>query len=598
MVTVASSKAKEIEACLSNPDVDLWRLREFALTSGGLLNDSLRKRAWPKLLGVDCTDKSVVPPNLYNFRPNETGIPSVSEQEQVDRDVVRSSWHLLTPQQRKDWKGEKASQIDKILRIQQTNLASLIKIVLHDAAGQLQYFQGFHDIAAIFLTVLSETVNTRPNTNSSSKKHHSKRKPKYICQLGLASSLLHKISNSHLKDAMQSDFSSLTSAIKIVLFPMIQFFDPVLHEHLEKSGIEPYFAIPWVLTWFSHDVRDTETASRLFDAFLAAHSLFPLYMAVAMILHPLNRQEILNTECDFSAIHLALQHLPRKSCAFRWASMNRHRTTDVEEIVDVDDLDEPILKHEKTAQYFPPPVSFQELIDTAISFMRRLPPRKIIPLASQYRKGSLEPYLKAAPQIYLLKNPPSWALAATMPSDFILEQRRAEMEGNNEVFNDENTGLRQRKRRSSKQLQRQSSKLKTEKEKNIMKNRTNASNTSEPRKASELDLRKDNRDVVVASGMGPEASDGKRRKLIIMGGIVVVALSIALALNKISPEEEMPLIDIGKDSCRSSADGTCVNLDLTSDASSQGSKSKKGWLKSGVKALKLMMGPDAENVLL
>ena len=32
-------------------------------------SDSLRKRAWPKLLGVDCTDKSVVPPNLYNFRP-------------------------------------------------------------------------------------------------------------------------------------------------------------------------------------------------------------------------------------------------------------------------------------------------------------------------------------------------------------------------------------------------------------------------------------------------------------------------------------------------------------------------------------------------
>ena len=33
--------------------VDLWRLRELAVGRGGLLSPSLRKRAWPKLLGID-----------------------------------------------------------------------------------------------------------------------------------------------------------------------------------------------------------------------------------------------------------------------------------------------------------------------------------------------------------------------------------------------------------------------------------------------------------------------------------------------------------------------------------------------------------------
>ena len=45
-------KAEEIEAVLSQDDVDLWRLRELALTEGGLVNDSIRKRAWPKLVGI------------------------------------------------------------------------------------------------------------------------------------------------------------------------------------------------------------------------------------------------------------------------------------------------------------------------------------------------------------------------------------------------------------------------------------------------------------------------------------------------------------------------------------------------------------------
>ena len=32
------AKAEEIDACLSSPNVDLWRLREFALSDGGFLN--------------------------------------------------------------------------------------------------------------------------------------------------------------------------------------------------------------------------------------------------------------------------------------------------------------------------------------------------------------------------------------------------------------------------------------------------------------------------------------------------------------------------------------------------------------------------------
>jgi hypothetical protein len=38
MVSASDSKADEINMVLLEPDVDLWKLRELALTEGGLLN--------------------------------------------------------------------------------------------------------------------------------------------------------------------------------------------------------------------------------------------------------------------------------------------------------------------------------------------------------------------------------------------------------------------------------------------------------------------------------------------------------------------------------------------------------------------------------
>lgn len=50
-------KAAEIHACLTethyNNVVNLWKLRTHALTKGGLLNDEIRKLAWPRLVGLD-----------------------------------------------------------------------------------------------------------------------------------------------------------------------------------------------------------------------------------------------------------------------------------------------------------------------------------------------------------------------------------------------------------------------------------------------------------------------------------------------------------------------------------------------------------------
>jgi hypothetical protein len=48
----------------------------------------------------------------------------------------------------------------------------------------------------------------------------------------------------------------------------------------------PHFALPWLLTWFSHSISSLSATQRLFDAFLLGHPLLPLYMAAALVTLP------------------------------------------------------------------------------------------------------------------------------------------------------------------------------------------------------------------------------------------------------------------------------------------------------------------------
>lgn len=54
----------------------------------------------------------------------------------------------------------------------------------------------------------------------------------------------------------------------------------------------PYYALSWILTWFSHDFEDYEKVVRLLDLFIASHAIMPVYIASAVkmitpLLHPI-----------------------------------------------------------------------------------------------------------------------------------------------------------------------------------------------------------------------------------------------------------------------------------------------------------------------
>lgn len=472
-------KAEAINWVLLQPTVDLWKLREFALTDGGLVNDTLRKRAWPKLVGLGKYSK----PKETNVAPthsNEENNPifefdtailtprrlpttldllvECMDKEQIDRDVARCTWHLLTGSQRSRRNQikskDKSKKIALLLKKKQRRLANLINVTLVESYGlsqeKLRYYQGYHDVACIFLHALGGARSTAlpPRTP-----HH-----KDPMGLDLASRVLCQVSFSHFRDNLRSNFLALQTALKVALYPLLLQLDIKVHNHLLDCDMEPFFCLSWVLTWFSHDVRDTNLCKRLFDAFLASHPLFVLYVALAMMLHPYNRQLILQTDCDFAALHQRLVSLPRNSCKVGWKKtswdggyISDHDDDDdddegegdmecADDVTTSTDFDgsssvvaPSTVSSQASVQHLGATtieegaeqrVPFQLLIDRALDYMALYPPRCLGEYARRYY-GEDNTSIAG---ISLLQEAPTSSLVSTAPADWVLKQRlRQEM---------------------------------------------------------------------------------------------------------------------------------------------------------------------------
>jgi hypothetical protein len=108
---------------------------------------------------------------------------------------------------------------------------------------------------------------------------------------------------------MRPDFRTVLPALQL-LMPLLRFADAPVHAFVLRAGIEtPHFALPWLLTWFAHNVADFGALCRLYDACVASHPLLPLYLGAALLAS--RRDELLlRCECEYGAAHSLLGRLP------------------------------------------------------------------------------------------------------------------------------------------------------------------------------------------------------------------------------------------------------------------------------------------------
>jgi len=539
--------------------------------------DILRQQAWPKLVGLhqqfeeeesqdeeastpaaQSASRNLTPQSSFNAtdtappspRPSRNRVSAIVarclDKEQIDFDSARCTWHLLTGNQRSQrlqMEHKRHKKVARLIKRKQQRLGNLISLTLIETYSvtdpfRLRYYQGYHDVASIFLSALSGS--------SGPSNYRSIEGVATTMGLDLPLEVLSQISLSHLRDCMKSNFVQLQTALRLTLFPLIALLDPDVHDHLYQSEMEPVFAVPWVITWFSHEIRETDLVKRLFDAFLVCHQAMPIYVAVAMILHPYNRQEILETDPDFGMLHQTLTGLPKNSSMVGWkyrpgdgyvsddeqgdegtVSTRATDMANVEEAMlrlefeldekktEENQIDVSLVSSLNSSTVPPVRAPFQELIDSAIGYMERVPPRKLLQLAGRYYgKDELQSLLQGAGDIALLQDPPAWALADTAKADWVLKQQSRELAGRSP------TSRRDRRNQKKRAISGPES-------------RSNDSFDSAAPKVVQPDHRSP---AVIAVGLGRDKKEKRRQqrrlKLLILGAVLAAVLAVAVSLQR------------------------------------------------------------------
>lgn len=144
----------------------------------------------------------------------------------------------------------------------------------------LCYFQGYHDIAQVFLLVLGAR---------------------------LASPVFARVSLLRIRDYM---LPSLSPSIKhLQLIPAIlESTDPKLCRHL--SGTQPFFALAATLTLYAHDIQEYGDIARLYDFLLAHEPVIAIYLFATIILQ--RKEELLDISVEEpEMLHFTLSKLPQ-----------------------------------------------------------------------------------------------------------------------------------------------------------------------------------------------------------------------------------------------------------------------------------------------
>merc|ERR1712137_1275074 len=109
----------------------------------------------------------------------------------------------------------------------------------------------------------------------------------YVTRVAFA--ILERLSTTHLRNWMKKDMKPSMDLLDL-LFPLIKCIDEELYNHLMKSQVSAYFAISWLLTWFAHDVCESDIILRIFDFLITSNPFDILYLIAAIVIN--NREEI------------------------------------------------------------------------------------------------------------------------------------------------------------------------------------------------------------------------------------------------------------------------------------------------------------------
>ncbi|XP_055342827.1 TBC1 domain family member 20-like isoform X2 [Paramacrobiotus metropolitanus] len=256
-------KVREIHALLASASsANTERLRQMAVLPGGLLTNKIRQQAWPRILDIN--------PFAKHDEPTEEDMKEHRDARVVDLDVER-----LLKRYPPDLDSEVRDEMQDVLK-------RVIMRTLHGT--DYHYYQGFHDIAITVHLVLRDE--------------------------NLTVAVLRKLCQTHFRVFMTPTLLDTVTMLQFI-YPLIRRCNPHLHDFLIRSDIGTMFALPWLITWYSHNIQENVPLTlvvRLCDLFIASDPHMPIYLGAAIVNSLSHR--ILSLPEDQAEVHGFLNYLP------------------------------------------------------------------------------------------------------------------------------------------------------------------------------------------------------------------------------------------------------------------------------------------------
>ncbi|KAF2450231.1 hypothetical protein P171DRAFT_502669 [Karstenula rhodostoma CBS 690.94] len=269
-----AEQEKAVQISTACNERNLNALVHLATSVHGLVSDDLRRVAWPILLGRALDTREQVP---------WTELPTHRDEGQVALDVNRAfvyypknGTYIPGP-----WRCGLAQTLylpTQLDRLKEELSDIIVETIRRHPA--LNYFQGYHDIVQVLLLVLGPQDA-----------------PAAVARLSLL----------RIRDFMLTTLDPAIAHLAL-LKPILETADPELYEHLPTN--QPSFALADTLTMFAHHIQEYKDIARVFDFFLARHTVMPIYFFAGVVLS--RREEMLDIHKeDEDIMHAMLGKLPQ-----------------------------------------------------------------------------------------------------------------------------------------------------------------------------------------------------------------------------------------------------------------------------------------------
>ncbi|KAJ7224345.1 rab-GTPase-TBC domain-containing protein [Mycena pura] len=235
--------------------LDDWEeYRSMSLSPGGF--GYKRTDIWPLLLHAQPRQSC------------EMDSPSHPDERQIRLDTERS--FVLYPVDSEKDKDTLQSELHDLL------------VMIFRRRPKLNYFQGYHDIVTVLLLTLPPEL-----------------------QLSCAEQL----SLQRVRDSMGSTLEPVLGLLR-VMKNLMRMADCEYAELLERTSPLPYYALPNLLTLFSHDMPTLPLIQHVFDYLLCRPPIFVVYLATAIVLSRKQDVARLEEEGEEGMLHSLLSALP------------------------------------------------------------------------------------------------------------------------------------------------------------------------------------------------------------------------------------------------------------------------------------------------